>query len=208
MLFLLESELGFLRYLKESKVPLNEYSFPVDKVANVQSQVTTTQTACVTTNSPAFQLEKLLQKNYFLHQSARDGYRSYLQSYASYSLKKIFNVDALDLAKVAKSFGFAVPPRVNVNIGGGTGGTGRLGKKRKHEDNGEDGVDVEEVEVNEDDLDNEEEGSRGESVRGRGGNTQSKNRRAETLGRKKVEKEVFRKGMQRKRQKGSQQWNR
>ena len=40
LLFLLESELGFLRYLKESKVPLNEYSFPVDKVANVQSQVT------------------------------------------------------------------------------------------------------------------------------------------------------------------------
>ena len=39
LLFLLESELGFLRYLKESKVPLNEYSFPVDKVANVQSQV-------------------------------------------------------------------------------------------------------------------------------------------------------------------------
>ena len=40
LLFLLESELGFLRYLKESKVPLNEYNFPVDKVANVQSQVT------------------------------------------------------------------------------------------------------------------------------------------------------------------------
>ena len=39
LLFLLESELGFLRYLKEAKVPLNEYSFPVDKVANVQSQV-------------------------------------------------------------------------------------------------------------------------------------------------------------------------
>ena len=39
LLFLLESELGFLRYLKQSKVPLNEYSFPVDKVANVQSQV-------------------------------------------------------------------------------------------------------------------------------------------------------------------------
>lgn len=39
LLFLLESELGFLRYLKESKVPLNEYSFPVEKVANVQSQV-------------------------------------------------------------------------------------------------------------------------------------------------------------------------
>jgi ATP-dependent RNA helicase DDX18/HAS1 len=39
LLFLLESELGFLRYLKEAKVPLNEFSFPSEKIANVQSQV-------------------------------------------------------------------------------------------------------------------------------------------------------------------------
>ena len=39
LLFLLESELGFLRYLKEAKVPLNEYTFPMDRIANVQSQV-------------------------------------------------------------------------------------------------------------------------------------------------------------------------
>jgi ATP-dependent RNA helicase DDX18/HAS1 len=146
-----------------------------------------------------------LQKNYFLHQSARDGYRSYLQSYASYSLKKIFNVNALDLAKVAKSFGFAVPPRVNVNIGGGTGGAGRSGKKRRHED---DDHDYEEVGVDENDLDNEEEESGGQGVLGRGNSSQSRNKRRETLGWRKVEKEVFRKGMQRKRQKGSEQWSR
>ena len=149
-----------------------------------------------------------MQKNYFLHQSARDGYRSYLQSYASYSLKKIFNVNALDLAKVAKSFGFAVPPRVNVNIGGGTGGAGRPGKKRKHEDDNEDEVQVEEIEVDENELDDEVEENRGTVTRGRGDTSQSRNRRAETLGRKKVEKEVFRKGMQSKRQKGVQQWSR
>jgi ATP-dependent RNA helicase DDX18/HAS1 len=39
LLFLLESELGFLRYLKEAKVPLNEYSFPSDRIANIQTQV-------------------------------------------------------------------------------------------------------------------------------------------------------------------------
>ncbi len=39
LLFLLESELGFLRYLKQAKVPLNEFSFPADRIANVQSQV-------------------------------------------------------------------------------------------------------------------------------------------------------------------------
>ncbi|OBZ78905.1 ATP-dependent RNA helicase HAS1 [Grifola frondosa] len=117
LMFLLPSELGFLRFLKEAKVPLNEFSFPADKIANVQSQ-----------------LEKLLQKNYFLHQSARDGYRSYLQAYASYSLKNIFDVNQLDLAKVGKSFGFSVPPRVNVNIGGGKGGTGRTGKRKRDPD--------------------------------------------------------------------------
>ncbi|KAI8868288.1 DEAD-domain-containing protein [Ramicandelaber brevisporus] len=100
LLFLLPSELGFLRFLKQHKVPLNEYQFPSNKIANVQAQ-----------------LEKLVEKNYYLNQSARDGFRSYLMAYASYSLKSIFSVNQLDLAKVAKAFGFAVPPKVNLTIG-------------------------------------------------------------------------------------------
>jgi len=36
------------------------------------------------------------------------GYRAYLQSHASYQLKKIFDVNALDLSKVTKAFGFKV----------------------------------------------------------------------------------------------------
>ena len=39
LLFLMESELGFLRYLKEAKVPLNEFMFPKDRIENVQTQV-------------------------------------------------------------------------------------------------------------------------------------------------------------------------
>jgi ATP-dependent RNA helicase DDX18/HAS1 len=58
------------------------------------------------------QLEKLISKNYYLHQSAKDGYRSYLQAYASYSLKKIFDINKLDLRKVGKAYGFAIPPKV------------------------------------------------------------------------------------------------
>ena len=102
LLFLLPSELGFLRFLKVAKVPLNEYTFPPNKIANVQNQ-----------------LEKLISKNYYLHQSAKEGYRSYIQAYGSYSLKRIYDIHALDLAKVAKAFGFAVPPKVNVTIGTG-----------------------------------------------------------------------------------------
>ncbi|GAA5800810.1 ATP-dependent RNA helicase [Helicostylum pulchrum] len=99
LLFLLPSEIGFLKYLKDAKVPLNEYQFPDNKITNVQSQ-----------------LEKLIEKNFYLNQSARDAFRSYLQAYATYHHKKIFDVDNLDLAKVAKSFGFAVPPKVNLAI--------------------------------------------------------------------------------------------
>lgn len=39
LLFLMESELGFLRYLKEAKVPLDEFVFPKDRIENVQTQV-------------------------------------------------------------------------------------------------------------------------------------------------------------------------
>jgi hypothetical protein len=40
--------------------------------------------------------------------SAKDAYRSYLLAYASHSLKNIYDVKALDLVAVAKSFGFEV----------------------------------------------------------------------------------------------------
>jgi ATP-dependent RNA helicase DDX18/HAS1 len=130
-------------------------------------------------------LEKLLQKNYFLHQSARDGYRSYLQAYASYSLKKIFDINALDLTKVGKSFGFSVPPRVNVNMGGGT--SNKTSHKRAREidaDNDESEPDVDGAAGDE-----EEEVSR-KSVSSR---NDGKTRRIEVYGKKKVSKEVYKK---------------
>jgi ATP-dependent RNA helicase DDX18/HAS1 len=123
-------------------------------------------------------LEKLLQKNYFLHQSAKDGYRAYLQAYASYSLKKIFDVNKLDLAKVGKAFGFAIPPRVNISVGGGKGGAGRSGVKRKRE---------EEVEV-------EENSESEEAAQRRPRRENDRERRMERLGKRKVEREMYRKG--------------
>jgi ATP-dependent RNA helicase DDX18/HAS1 len=135
----------------------------------------------MTRDTKTMQLEKLLQKNYFLHQSAKDGYRAYLQAYASYSLKKIFDVNKLDLAKVGKAFGFAVPPRVNISIGGGKGGGGRSGMKRKREDD-EDGEDDEDEVI-----------SRGKAPASRE-REKGKERRIERLGKRKVEKEVYRKG--------------
>jgi ATP-dependent RNA helicase DDX18/HAS1 len=148
------------------------------------------------------QLEKLLQKNYYLHQSAKDGYRSYLQSYASYSLKRIFDVNALDLAKVGKAFGFSVPPRVNVSFGGGKGGTGKNGTKRqRHEDEDE----WEELPVPGSELDVPDNVEQ-ERVRDLG-RQKEKRRRIETFGQKKVDREVYRNN-KKVRGTGGEQWSR
>ncbi|EDO16499.1 hypothetical protein Kpol_513p15 [Vanderwaltozyma polyspora DSM 70294] len=114
LMFLTPNELGFLRYLKAAKVPLNEFEFPTNKIANVQSQ-----------------LEKLISSNYHLHQIAKDGYRSYLQAYASHSLKTVYQIDKLDLTKVAKSYGFPIPPKVNITIGA-SGKTPVIKKRKVH----------------------------------------------------------------------------
>lgn len=118
-MFLQPSEVGFLKHLKEARVPLVEFDFPAKRILNIQSQ-----------------LEKLISQNYYLNkvrhynysvmlrcanamlsQSAKDGYRSYLQAYASHSLRSVFDVHKLDLVKVAKSFGFQTPPRVDITLG-------------------------------------------------------------------------------------------
>ncbi|KAH7093608.1 ATP-dependent RNA helicase HAS1 [Paraphoma chrysanthemicola] len=100
LMFLLPSEVGFLKLLKEARVPLVEFELPANKILNIQSQ-----------------LEALISKNYYLNKSAKDGYRSYLQAYASHSLRSVFDVHKLDLVKVAKSFGFSTPPRIDISLG-------------------------------------------------------------------------------------------
>ncbi|XP_036700506.1 ATP-dependent RNA helicase DDX18-like isoform X2 [Balaenoptera musculus] len=85
LLILRPEELGFLRYLKQSK------------------------------------LEKLIEKNYFLHKSAQEAYKSYIRAYDSHSLKQIFNVNNLNLPQVALSFGFKVPPFVDLNVNSNDG---------------------------------------------------------------------------------------
>ncbi|GJD02174.1 ATP-dependent RNA helicase HAS1 [Colletotrichum higginsianum] len=100
LMFLQPSEVGFLTHLKEARVPVVEFDFPANKIANIQSL-----------------LEKLINQNYYLNKSAKDGYRSYLHAYASHSLRTVFDVNKLDLAKVAKSFGFSTPPRVDITVG-------------------------------------------------------------------------------------------
>jgi ATP-dependent RNA helicase DDX18/HAS1 len=120
----------------------------------------------------------LLQKNYYLHRSANDGYRSYLQAYASYSLKSIFDVNKLDLIKVGKAFGFTVPPRVNISVGSAGGGSNasHSKKRRRTEMEGDD------VEMQDARPDADEMGSRSRG---------NKDRRVEQMGHKKAEREIY-----------------
>merc|ERR1712146_657830 len=99
LLFMMPEELGFLRYLRQMGVPVSEYSFPASKLSNIQNQ-----------------LERVIEKNYHLHRSSRDAYRSYIHAYAAHAHKDCFDVNALDLAATAKAFGFGAPPKVDLNL--------------------------------------------------------------------------------------------
>ncbi|KAJ8961642.1 hypothetical protein NQ314_005894 [Rhamnusium bicolor] len=99
LLILRPEELGFLRYLKQAKVPLNEFEFSWSKIADIQAQ-----------------LENLIGKNYFLNMSAKEAFKAYVRAYDSHHLKTIFDVGTLDLSKVALSFGFKVPPAVDLKV--------------------------------------------------------------------------------------------
>ncbi|CAD6206282.1 unnamed protein product [Miscanthus lutarioriparius] len=60
--------------------------------------------------------ENIVTGNYFLNKSAKEAYRSYLLAYNSHSMKDIFYIHQLDLKKVAASFCFKEPPKVNLNL--------------------------------------------------------------------------------------------
>ncbi|XP_014671945.1 PREDICTED: ATP-dependent RNA helicase HAS1-like [Priapulus caudatus] len=104
LLIMRPEELGFLRFLKQAKVPMAEFEFSWSKIANIQPQ-----------------LEKLISKNYFLHKSALEAYKSYVRAYDSHALKQIFDVNLLDLVKVGNSFGFTVPPGVDLSVNSSKG---------------------------------------------------------------------------------------
>jgi ATP-dependent RNA helicase DDX18/HAS1 len=57
-----------------------------------------------------------MSTNYFLHISAKEAFKGYVRAYDSHQLKDIFDVSTLDLKQVGKSFGFTVPPAVDLSI--------------------------------------------------------------------------------------------
>jgi ATP-dependent RNA helicase DDX18/HAS1 len=120
LLILRPEELGFLRYLKQAKVPLNEFDFSWSKIADIQLQVSllnnlTTRSTLLKLLFRLSQLENLISKNYFLNQSGKEAFKSFIRAYDSHQLKTIFSLASLDLQQVAKSFGFLQPPAVDLS---------------------------------------------------------------------------------------------
>ncbi|XP_051173254.1 probable ATP-dependent RNA helicase pitchoune [Leptopilina boulardi] len=99
VLILSPEEIGFLFYLKEAGVSTSEFKISWNKIKNIQ-----------------LSLEKLMAENYFLNLSGKEAFKAFVKSYDSHHLKEIFNIEKLDLTKVAKSFGFTVPPAVDLSI--------------------------------------------------------------------------------------------
>lgn len=99
ILFLRPEELGFLYYLQQAKVPLNEFDFNWSKVSDIQ-----------------LQLEKLISRNYALNVASKDAFKACVRAYDSHHLKKVFDIEQLNLTNLAKNFGLTVPPRVDLNI--------------------------------------------------------------------------------------------
>ena len=86
LLILRPEEYGFLRYLKQAKVPLNEFEFSWSKISDIQPQ-----------------LEKLVMKNYFLNLSAKEAFKAYVRSYESHSLKQVkFDAPSITTTHIAQ----------------------------------------------------------------------------------------------------------
>ena len=113
LLLLLPSETGFLKYLSESNIPLNELDFPRTKMTNIQDQ-----------------LEKIIGSNYYLFKNAEEAFKGYVKSYASHPLKDIFSFQVLDVAGVTKSFGLKNTPYVDLKSLE-VGASSAVEKKRK-----------------------------------------------------------------------------
>ncbi|KAJ3118363.1 ATP-dependent RNA helicase [Phlyctochytrium bullatum] len=96
LLFLLPHEVEFLKRLKTLGANSGELSVKEARAEKFQAEI-----------------EKSVEKNYLLYKSSLDGYKAYVQAYAGNLLKKYFAIESLDIPKVAKAFGFKVPPRVN-----------------------------------------------------------------------------------------------
>lgn len=88
IIFLLPSEIGFLKYLKKEHLEMNEFKFP--KFGAIQIRL---------------KIENLIKKNPYLEKLSKDALKSYIHSYNNYSMKEIFDLKKINKSFLFKSFG-------------------------------------------------------------------------------------------------------
>jgi len=100
LLILLNSEIGFVKYLTASNVDIKEMEFPESRLLKIQDQCE----------------KHVNKKDHFLLTTAYESYRSYMNGYINHTNKDVFDINNLDLTKVCKSFGLVHPPMVNLSV--------------------------------------------------------------------------------------------
>jgi ATP-dependent RNA helicase DDX18/HAS1 len=102
------SEVTKIMCLQAAKISLTEYEFNNKNVPNLQSHLVSTSFAIIELYQSVIQIhselitqvgeqENIVGENYFLNQSAKEAYRSYILAYNSHAMKDIFNVHDLDM---------------------------------------------------------------------------------------------------------------
>mmetsp|Transcript_48939 Transcript_48939/g.76359 ORF Transcript_48939/g.76359 Transcript_48939/m.76359 type:complete len:482 (+) Transcript_48939:64-1509(+) len=98
VIFLLPSEIGFLKYLKDLGLGMNEYTISIKKHKNLW-----------------FKLKKILEKNFGLKELAIKSAKSFYSSYLNHSLKSIFCIKNIDLQSLLISY--CVNPSKTIDYG-------------------------------------------------------------------------------------------
>jgi|AntRauMFilla1563_2_1112583.scaffolds.fasta_scaffold00178_11 ATP-dependent RNA helicase DDX18/HAS1 len=90
IIFLLPSEIGFLKYLKKEKLEMNEFKFPKFGALQIRMKI-----------------ENLVKKNLYLEKLSKDALKSFIHSYNNYSMKEIFDLKKINKSLLFKSFGIS-----------------------------------------------------------------------------------------------------
>ena len=85
LMFLQPSEIGFLKHLKEARIPLVEFEFPSKRIMNIQPQ-----------------LEKLIGQNYYLNKVCRTTLSLSLRDAREYMAKVSYSQLRMDIALTFK----------------------------------------------------------------------------------------------------------
>ncbi|PRD30280.1 UNVERIFIED_CONTAM: pit [Trichonephila clavipes] len=95
-LMLRPEEIHFRNYLKNSRIPLQEYSIRWNIILEVQEH-----------------LEEVVMGNYHLKHAAREAFIACIRAYKSHHLKKVFDISKLDFTALSKTFGLTYVPHVD-----------------------------------------------------------------------------------------------